>query len=230
MANKKTERSEERKNDRRNSILKAAVKTFTQKGYNYTTVKEITVEAGVSVGTFYLYFTSKEDVFEKLFDIVAQIHSNVYNDIIGQEGFNAVQRFCRITSSSLWVFEKYRELSRIMLIEAVGLNSKIEIKRIAIKNDSYLRMKDALHTLQDKKLIKIPDVKIGALVLEGATINVCTYWLLNEIEEPLRTFAYAMNIFMLQALGLNFEPSEVKKSIEEVLSEMDAVSDKYAPF
>ena len=230
MANRKTERSEERKNDRRNSILQSAVKIFTQKGYNQTTVKDIVEDAGVSIGTFYLYFKSKEDIFETLFDIVAQIHSNVYNEIIAQEGFTAVSRFCRITSASLWAFERYRDLSRIMLVEAVGLNPRIESKRIGIKNDSYLRMNDALHTLQGKKLIDIPDEKIGALVLEGASLNVCTFWLLNAIEEPLRAFAYAMNVFMLQALGLSFEPNEVKASIEGVLSELDAVPDKYTPF
>ena len=117
-----------------------------------------------------------------------------------------------------------------MLVEAVGLNPRIESKRIEIKNDSYLRMKDALHSLQGKKLIDIPDEKIGALVLEGASLNVCTFWLLNAIEEPLRAFAYAMNVFMLQALGLSFEPNEVKASIEGVLSELDAVPDKYTPF
>ena len=230
MANKKTERSEERKNDRRNSILRAAVKIFTQKGYNQTTVKDIVEEAGVSVGTFYLYFTSKEDIFEKLFDIASQIHSDIYNDIIQQEGFTAVQRFCRITTASLWAFEKFRELSRIMLVEAVGLNPRIENKRIAIKNESYLKMKNALLTLQDKKIIDIPDLKIGALVLEGASLNVCTFWLLNDVKEPLRSCSYAMNIFMLQALGLTFEPNEVKTSIEGILSEMDAEPDKFTPF
>jgi len=43
-------------------ILEAAARVFAQKGYHAATTKEIASEAGVSEGTIYNYFQSKEDL------------------------------------------------------------------------------------------------------------------------------------------------------------------------
>jgi len=42
-----------------NTIIETAVKVFYRKGYHDTTIKDITSEAGVAAGTFYLYFKNK---------------------------------------------------------------------------------------------------------------------------------------------------------------------------
>ena len=38
------------------SIIEAAEQVFHKKGYNGSTIKDIAQEAGVSVGTIYIYF------------------------------------------------------------------------------------------------------------------------------------------------------------------------------
>jgi AcrR family transcriptional regulator len=43
-------------------ILEAAARVFAQKGYHAATTKEIAAQAGVSEGTIYNYFRSKEDL------------------------------------------------------------------------------------------------------------------------------------------------------------------------
>lgn len=52
--------------DRRASILDAAARVFQAKGYSATTVDAIATEAGISKGSVYNYFSSKEDLFTKL--------------------------------------------------------------------------------------------------------------------------------------------------------------------
>ncbi len=47
-------------------IEKAAIKLFYKKGYHGTTVKDITSEAGVAAGTFYLYFPSKVVLYKHI--------------------------------------------------------------------------------------------------------------------------------------------------------------------
>ncbi|MEO5755828.1 MAG: TetR/AcrR family transcriptional regulator [Mesorhizobium sp.] len=47
---------------RRDEILQAAASIFIAKGVGPTTIDEITIRAEVAKGTFYLYFTSKEDL------------------------------------------------------------------------------------------------------------------------------------------------------------------------
>lgn len=50
----------------RAKLLDAAVPTLAEKGYHATRVDDIVRQAGVSHGTFYLYFTNKEDLFRTL--------------------------------------------------------------------------------------------------------------------------------------------------------------------
>lgn len=47
----------------RESILEAALRIYAQKGFHGTNSKEIAAEAGVSIGTFYNYFTDKKELF-----------------------------------------------------------------------------------------------------------------------------------------------------------------------
>lgn len=53
-----------RKQDRPAEILTAALKTFSLKGFAATKLDEVAKEAGVSKGTLYLYFESKEALFK----------------------------------------------------------------------------------------------------------------------------------------------------------------------
>jgi AcrR family transcriptional regulator len=55
-----------RKEDRPQEILEAALKVFAEKGFAAARLEEIAAKAGVSKGTIYLYFESKEAVFKAL--------------------------------------------------------------------------------------------------------------------------------------------------------------------
>jgi len=71
---------------RRAQLLKAAHKLFLKKGYKSTTTEEIAREVGVTKGSVYFHFKSKEEILAQLVlrekdrdprDIVDAIHQNV---------------------------------------------------------------------------------------------------------------------------------------------------------
>jgi AcrR family transcriptional regulator len=47
-------------------LLDAAAEEFGSRGYHETAISHITTRAGVGLGTFYVYFKSKEEVFREL--------------------------------------------------------------------------------------------------------------------------------------------------------------------
>ena len=49
------------------AILAAAEKVFNGSGYAATTMEMVAVEAGISKGSLYNYFQSKEDLFKQVF-------------------------------------------------------------------------------------------------------------------------------------------------------------------
>lgn len=52
--------------ERRATLLKAAEKVIGEKGFSAASIADITREAGTALGTFYIYFPTKEDVFRQL--------------------------------------------------------------------------------------------------------------------------------------------------------------------
>ena len=59
-------RVDEKKLQKRNSLLQTAFELFTTKGVGNTSISDIADRAGVAKGTFYLYFKDKIDIKNKL--------------------------------------------------------------------------------------------------------------------------------------------------------------------
>jgi len=74
MAKRVSKDHEERKNE----LLDAAQRLFVQRGYDATPVSAIIEAVGVSKGTFYHYFKSKEDLLDQQ---VARILENIFGKI-----------------------------------------------------------------------------------------------------------------------------------------------------
>ena len=94
-------RRERRKEARPRELLDAALDLFVEKGYAATRAEEIAARAGVSKGTLFLYFPSKEDVFK------AVIHENIVSLLpIWQQEFAQYQgssaEMLRYTMHTWW--------------------------------------------------------------------------------------------------------------------------------
>jgi AcrR family transcriptional regulator len=57
------ERREREKNERREAILKAAIRVYDQEGYHAITMEKIAEEAELGRATLYLYFKTKDEIF-----------------------------------------------------------------------------------------------------------------------------------------------------------------------
>ena len=75
--NKKTTTKSE---ETRSALLRAARRIFAEKGVPGTRVSDIVGEAGVSHGTFYVYFKNKEDI---LYEVIRPILDEFYEAVGG---------------------------------------------------------------------------------------------------------------------------------------------------
>ncbi len=72
----------------REKIIQAAMRLFEELGYEKTTSNEIAAAAGVSVGSFYVYFTDKRQVLLEVFDRVAdELFKNVFESLKPEDLF-----------------------------------------------------------------------------------------------------------------------------------------------
>ncbi len=60
----KKEGSRSKQADKRQAIIEAARNLFTTVGYENTTIAEVAKQAGVAVGTVYLYFKTKQELLQ----------------------------------------------------------------------------------------------------------------------------------------------------------------------
>ncbi len=65
----KAEANEAKREMRRREILNAAKGLFAERGFHAASISEIIKRAGIARGTFYLYFNSKDAVFESILEL-----------------------------------------------------------------------------------------------------------------------------------------------------------------
>ena len=115
----------------RSRILDAALDVFSNKGYHEASVDEIVDRSSTSKGSVYFHFPNKQKLFLALVDKFAdllerRITEAIEGEAIGIARVNAALRAC------LETFGKYRPLAKILLVQAVGLGSIFESKRLEV--------------------------------------------------------------------------------------------------
>ncbi|QTD46653.1 TetR/AcrR family transcriptional regulator [Ottowia testudinis] len=79
-----------RKQARPGELLEAALALFVEKGYAATRVEEVAARAGVSKGTLFLYFPSKEELFKAVVRENAGRHvADAMREVAGYTGTSA---------------------------------------------------------------------------------------------------------------------------------------------
>lgn len=210
---------EDRKDAKRRHILATAVKVFAERGYHGTTVRDVLAEAGVSTGSFYFYFSNKEELFETLYDEMNQTYLNVIQNAVDSLSENLIESICKAITLALWSFQRNKELGRIMLIEAVGLNPRFEQKRAANNKRFSMILEDVFSGMQDKGIIRLPNVKVAALSFMGSIYTFITNWLQEEGELNPVEYAYPLVIYNIQAIGLKFNDEDIRNYIHEILKQ-----------
>lgn len=217
MVYKSSKETQEKKDLKKKLIIDTAIKIFATNGYHGTTVKDVVEGADISVGTFYFYFKNKEDLFETLYDAVSEeFYTALFNSL--ENINNEIDLgFSKAIAFFLKVIELNRPLAKIMLIEAVGLNPKFERKRAEVTQKYVNYTAGYFEEMKQCNKISIPDVKICSLAFIGTLYNVIMEWLQNTSTNSLTEYAYALTIYNLQALRVDYKDDKVKKGIAEIL-------------
>ncbi len=73
---------EAKKKEKRERLIKAGINLFSLQGFSLTTIEDITSQAGVAKGTFYLYFDDKQQFFAEIIGSMAFQHEENYKRIL----------------------------------------------------------------------------------------------------------------------------------------------------
>lgn len=105
--------------DKREAILRAAIRVFSQNGYFNSKVADIARAAGIADGTVYLYFKSKEEILHSIFDrAMAEFIGEGKREIARIE--RADERLRRIARLHLEKLGADRDLAIVFQVELRG--------------------------------------------------------------------------------------------------------------
>lgn len=93
---------QQRSEETRSRILEAALKLFSNYGYNKASVDDICSEAGISKGAFYHHFESKQALFLALLDSWLQ---TIDKAIEASKDKTAPETFMQMTEAFPYIFE-----------------------------------------------------------------------------------------------------------------------------
>ena len=101
--------------DKRERILRAAIKVFARKGFYATRVSEIAKAAGVADGTIYLYFKNKDDVLVSIFeDRITKLIAVLRAEVEKAGAFEDKLR--RVVELQLGLLEGQRDLAEVVTV------------------------------------------------------------------------------------------------------------------
>lgn len=185
----------------RNKILEAAVQVFAQKGYHETRIDDIVEKSQTSKGAVYFYFPSKQDIFLGLLDTFADLLETNLKNVI-QNDNHGIQQIDIALQVSMDLFNRYRTLAKIVLIQAVGLGAVFEIRRRAINDKLTLLIKNRLDQAIVSGSISPIQTNLAARVWVGALNEVVINWIYTG-EPDLHTTIPQLRGFLLRSIGID---------------------------
>lgn len=159
----------------RERILDAALKLFSAKGFHDTKLDEIVAEGGISKGSIYFHFPNKEKLFIALVDQFADLIDRRAKEAIDQQA-PGIQRVRAALEAVLETFGRYRRPAKLLLVQAVGLGSVFERKRLEV-NDRFARLIQIYldEAIADGSIAPV-NTHIVAHAWMGAIYNVVIQW------------------------------------------------------
>ena len=108
------EKKKKEKENKKNTILRAARKLFFDRGFKFVTVDSIAAKAGVSKGSIYLYFDSKEEIYAQVL-ITDNIELNKNIKIFSTKEAPAAELLLEFSQIYINYFLDHNELFRILM-------------------------------------------------------------------------------------------------------------------
>lgn len=171
MPTDETRRERERRQHRQ-EILAAAVKLFSHKGFDKTTMADVAGEAEFAVGTLYTYFQDKEDLYRTIIREIAEEFHGALTKVLGGSGseIEVIERYIDVKTT---LYMKHISLGPLYFSQTAGamfsptaaLDEEIQVlyRRLRQQLDAVFRRGVR------KQLFAHLDPRVLTLTLEGLT-------------------------------------------------------------
>lgn len=200
MAYRQTKKVEQKMEQKRKEIIKAAREVFADNSYQETSIKAVAKKAKIATGTFYLYFSNKDALINMIVDEMFQ----ELLERIKSERTIYTNNFDKLQASMeacVRIFSKEKQMAKILLLQVPGINNAFNTKLIEIENELIKLTKTDLDELKAQGLFLGQDTGIYAMAFVGSFRQVIINWLREGNPEDLEKACATLMKYNLRALG-----------------------------
>lgn len=171
------------------AIKKAALKLFSEKGFYSTSTRELTEAAGVSKGTLYWHWKSKEEV---AFSLVSDMLGDFLELIerARDEKGPVIERMERLAAAVAELYYKETDYLRLLWKFRADRHYIFSPDYTEKVTSYYVRIRKGLESLVEQGMksgeFRKVDSKQMAFIILGITEGLEVEWLENEAEFSMR--------------------------------------------
>lgn len=193
-------RKEKEKVARIEGILSAAIRVFSRKGYEATTMEDIASEAGFGKASLYFYFKGKEEVFLSLIKDGLERQRNLLKEVMGSK-LSSAGKLEAVLSKFFEHVQENWEFMRIVHSESQKLYATTlkEVRSYIIKEHRNTMegitsiVRDGIKSGEFRKV----EPTLAAASFMGIIRSVIFDWLVkDEKNPPDRYKPMVMDIFL----------------------------------
>jgi AcrR family transcriptional regulator len=155
-------------------IIQAAIKLFQARGYEKTTSNDIASEAGVSVGSFYVYFTDKRQLLLNIFDRLADdLFKNIFDNVKAEHLFDSDLRgkIRQAVANTINEKHEYSGLHRV-ICELVMKDAEFAARQKSLIERSIARLHEIISLASKAKLTWEIDVEAAAFIVHRVVFDL----------------------------------------------------------
>ena len=185
-------------NKTKRKIFETSMELFAKKGYEATSVEEITSVVGVAKGTLYYHFSSKEEIFNFLVEEGMKLLKNSI-EIKTQKCDNYIDKLKAILLIQIKVIVKYENIITIVLSQIWGK----EPRNLKCKGYVFEYIKTIEKIVEEgikKGEIVNADPEVIASAVFGTTCSSLIYKVKSEKEIDIATMYHEFEKSIINGL------------------------------
>lgn len=193
----------------RTGLIEAATEVFAKRQYLATNVADIVSVAGVSHGTFYTYFDSKEDIFREVGLEMQSRFLAVRDEVPGPDEATLLERVEATNRSYLKVYQENAALFAV-IEQGATFNDELRKIRLEIRKGFVDRSERAISRFQSEGIVHDDlEARYVANALGSMVDRFAYVWLVLgeefELDEAVRT----LTLLWARALGIDVPPGKM---------------------
>lgn len=204
--------------EKQQNILNAAAEIFAEKGYYQASIQNITQKAGVSTGTFYIYYKNKEEVLLSIYNQFSDYLNSEIEKKLSRQYSDSIEKLIICTASVVKFYASNSQLSLILLTKTIGMSKLSEKEYYKVFNQICEIFMKIISEIGSGEF---DDIYINSIAYVQIVNGLTAQWIAYSAQRSLADLIYMIITYNFNALKIPADSDYIKKNIMSEIFEIE---------